>query len=339
MNILLIHRILTKNKKFFKFIRFYYCFIIEHNIFYTYIDDLIISCSFLSEYGHLRREGQDMLAHKSLLNFLLHIRHDSRIQLRDTLDDIHQLRITLKSIQRRSLLPLHHHLPTGFLSQLLQLVVQVEIVTNIGYRLSQRSFGLHGEVQKITVFLITPHRHTQQTFLIGDLVHRLHHLVRISSVHKDQITDNSVELVGRLEHALPVMDPDLQTLPLHPFVKIVLKAQFIGIASQIIPRHLHHLLTEISRQVSALLILEAQSIGNHLTNPAPNFVDVLRLGDLHHAGESVVEGLHSRIKSCIDGSQTVPHDLELLYRGVFGLVQHGYLLLGNSYNKTTKPRI
>lgn len=157
MNILLIHRILTKNKKFFKTFRFFYCLIIKHNIFYTYIDDLIISCSFLSEYGHLRREGQDMLAHKSLLNFLLHIRHDSRIQLRDTFDDIHQLRITLKSIQRRSLLPLHHHLPTGFLSQLLQLVVQVEIVTNIGYRLSQRSFGLHGEVQKITVFLITPH--------------------------------------------------------------------------------------------------------------------------------------------------------------------------------------
>ena len=102
-----------------------------------------------------------MLAHESLLNFLLHIRHHRRIQLRDTLDDIHQLRITLKSIQRRCLLPLHHHLPTGFLSQLLQLVVQVEIIADIGNRLSQRSFGLHGEVQKIAAFLVAPDRHTK----------------------------------------------------------------------------------------------------------------------------------------------------------------------------------
>lgn len=151
-------------------------------------------------------------------------------------------------------------------------------------------------------------------------MHGLHHLVRIGSVHKDQITDNSVELVGRLEHALPIMDAHFQTLPLHPFVEIVLKAQFVGIASQIIPRHLHHLLTEVSSQVSALLVLEAQSIGNHLTDPAANFVDVLRLGDLHHAGESVAEGLRRCIESCVDWGQTVPHHLELLYRGVFGLV-------------------
>jgi hypothetical protein len=47
---------------------------------------------------------------------------------------------------------------------------------------------------------------------------------------------------------------------------------------------------------------------------------VLRLGDLHHAGKSVAEGLRRCIESCVDWSQTVPHHLELLYRGVFGLV-------------------
>lgn len=220
------------------------------------------------------------------------------------------------------MLPLHQHLPSCLLPQLFQLVVKVEVIANIGNRLSEGNLGLHGEVHEVAHFLVTPHRHTQEAALIGHLMHALHHLMSIISVHEDQIADNAIELVGRLEHALSVMDTDLQTHSLHPLVHIVTEAQLVNIASEIISGHLHHLLTEVSRKVGAVFWLETYGIGDHLTDATPHFVDVTGLRDLHHTGKGIVESLHSGIEGGIDGSYCIPHDLQLLHGGVLWLVQH-----------------
>lgn len=284
-----------------------------------------VGSSFPPEDGHLHGEIKDLLLAEGLLHSLLDEAVDAGINLADFSQGLEDLGVVLKGVEGSVLVPLNDQLPAGLGSQLLQLVIKMEILPADGAFLALAGLlatGFEGKGEEVVLASIAPDAHSQETSLLGDFPETGHHLFRVGSGLEDQVGDDPVELVNSLEGGLTIVDADLEALPLLPLIDVIANTESVDVVSEEVASGLDHLLAEVSGQVGAVFGLEADGVGDESACSAADLVDVPGLVELEHVDEGVVEGLHDRVVAGVGGGYSVPEGLGLLDGARLRLVLH-----------------
>ncbi len=129
----------------------------------NYLDSFIIS--FFTEDCHLHWEVEDVSILEGFLHFLFDESCHLLISLRVVFDEFPKIVVELKMRKRNVLLPLNDYFPSALFSQRLNLIVKMEIFTNVRHWNTKLLHAFNWKFQKITQFFISPYRQSQQASL------------------------------------------------------------------------------------------------------------------------------------------------------------------------------
>ena len=174
---------------------------------------------------HRKVEGVFIL--EGFLHFLFDESCHLFVSLRIIFDQFPEIVIELKMRKRNVLFPLNDYFPAALFSQRLNLIVKMEIFTNVRHWNTQLLHAFNWKCHKITQFFISPYRQSQQASLSCHWSKVLQHSLRIFGDHQDKIANYSVKFVRSVDRFLSIDNTICQIILLHPFFNRCLNSKFL----------------------------------------------------------------------------------------------------------------
>ena len=208
---------------------------------------------------------------------------------------IHQLLINLQMRQRCILLPTYNYLPTRFFCQLFKFSIKMERCS-LGWCLSfSRNNCLPEKRKEIALRFVAPNGHSHKTSFSSHRMKISHHFVGIFSQHQNQIGNNSVKFMRRLNRLLPIGSLQSNILFQHPILNRTLHSYFPNMLLNPLPVNLHHRLGQISCKIGGLLLLEGGSQRDESACSTSYLKDMIRFMKFKHVDKCVVEGISKTV--------------------------------------------